>query len=158
MKANRKAQAATLLVLGALGGVALWKQGHFAPTPSAMAADPQDAIYESLDAIRAGDLARFFNAHSGAMETSLRRAGQEVGETELLRSLQAKNSQVKGVAIQSPEHLSDREAKVRVEYVFADRNEIQIAYLEKMGERWKITRVDGAERIETLVPYGTEVK
>ena len=56
-----------------------------------------------------------------------------------------------------PERLSEGEVKARVEYVFAGRNEVQIVYLEKAGERWKIARVDDAQRIETLVPYGTPV-
>ena len=76
----------------------------------------------------------------------------------MLESIQAKNALVKGVAIQEPERISDREVKARVEYVFADRNEVQIVYLERVGERWKIASADGAQRIETLIPYGTPVK
>ena len=91
------------------------------------------------------------------MEASLRRAAAEIGEARLLKSLQEKNAPVKGIAILEPERLSEREVKARVEYVFADRNEVQIVYLEKAGERWKIARVEGAQRIETLVPYGTPV-
>jgi hypothetical protein len=30
--------------------------------------------------------------------------------------------------------------------------------LEKYGDEWKITRVDGAERVKTLVPYGSPVE
>jgi hypothetical protein len=47
---------------------------------------------------------------------------------------------------------------VRVEYVYQDRNEAQTMYLEKASSGWKITRVDGAERVKTLVPYGTPVQ
>jgi hypothetical protein len=35
---------------------------------------------------------------------------------------------------------------------------MQKMYLEKHGDRWKIARVDGAERVKTLVPYGTPVE
>ena len=160
MKRDRKAQVATVLLMVALGGVALWKQGAFdrvAPSKAA-AAEPRDAIYESLDAVREGNLARFIDGHTGEMESSLRRASREVGDARLLESIQAKNALVKGVAIQEPERISDREVKARVEYVFADRNEVQIVYLERVGERWKIARADGAQRIETLIPYGTPVK
>ncbi len=31
-------------------------------------------------------------------------------------------------------------------------------YLEKSGLVWKIARVDAAQRIKTLVPYGTPVQ
>ncbi len=50
------------------------------------------------------------------------------------------------------------EVKVKVEYVFQDRNEVQWMYLEKSGNSWRIARVDTAERIQTLVPYGTPVR
>lgn len=47
---------------------------------------------------------------------------------------------------------------MRVEYVYQDRNEVQMMYLEKRPSGWKISRTDGDERVETLVPYGTPVK
>jgi hypothetical protein len=57
-----------------------------------------------------------------------------------------------------PQTITDTEAKVRVEYVYQDRNEVQMMYLEKGSRGWKISRTDGDERVETLVPYGTPVK
>ena len=146
-----KARFATLLLIAALGGMALRKQ-QSVPT------QPQNAIYEMLDAVRDGDLPKYLAAHTGPMEASLRRTAAEVGEARLLQSLQEKNTPVKGIAIQEPERLSEREVKTRVEYVFADRNEVQTVYLEKAGERWKIAKVENAQRVETLVPYGTPVK
>jgi len=159
MKRNRKAQIATLLLMAALGCVVLWKQGAFqrltAATSQPDPTQPQDVIYEMFDAVREGNLAKYIEAHTGAMEASLRRAATEVGDARLMKALQEKNAPVKGIAILEPERLSEREMKARVEYVFADRNEVQIVHLEKTGERWKIARVEGAQRIETLIPYGT---
>src|SRR5688572_762210 len=119
MKRDRKAQGATVLLMVALGCVTLWKQGAFdrAMAPKAAAAEPRDAIYESLDAVREGSLAKFIDAHTGEMAASLRRASREAGDARLLESIQAKNALVKGVAIQEPERISDREVKARVEYV-----------------------------------------
>jgi hypothetical protein len=48
--------------------------------------------------------------------------------------------------------------KLRVEYVFADRNEVQWMYLENANGSWKIARVDATERVKTLIPYGTPVQ
>ena len=62
------------------------------------------------------------------------------------------------VADPEAQTVTDREAKVRVEYVCQDRNEAQTMYLEKGAGGWKISRVDGAERVKTLVPYGTPVQ
>ncbi len=47
---------------------------------------------------------------------------------------------------------------MRVEYVYQDRNEAQSMYLEKLSGAWKIARVEAAERVKTLIPYGTPVQ
>ncbi len=151
-----KTHVATFLLIAALGGLIVWKQGAFRRVAAAPS-QPQDTIYETLDAVREGNLPKYLGAHTGTMEASLRRAVAEIGEERLLKSLQEKNATVKGVAIQEPERLSERESKARVEYVFGNRNEVQIVYLDKAGDRWKIARVENAQRIETLVPYGTPV-
>jgi hypothetical protein len=161
MKPNRKARIATAMLMAGLGAVVLWKQGAFsrvtAVAQEVPATQPQDAIYEALDAVREGSLAKYIEAHTGSMEASLRRAAAEFGEARLLQSLQQRNVPLKGIAVQEPERLSEREVRARVEYVFADRNEVQTYYLERSGDRWKIARVDGAQRIPTLIPYGTPV-
>jgi hypothetical protein len=150
-----KAQFTTIMLIAALGGLVVWKRGV---TSRAAPMQPQDAIYAMLDAVRDGDLPKYLEAHTGPMEASLRRAAAEIGEARLLQSLQEKNSPVKGIAIQEPQRLSEREVKARVEYIFADRNEVQLVYLEKAGERWKIAKVETAQPIDAPVPYGTPVK
>ncbi|HET8547681.1 MAG TPA: hypothetical protein VFL57_06750 [Bryobacteraceae bacterium] len=161
MKPKRKAQIATAVLMAVLGAAVLWKQGAFdrvtAAAQKSAAPQPQDAIYQTLDAVREGNLKKYIDAHTGDMEASLRRTAAEAGEARLLQSLQEQNAPLKGIAIEEPERLSGREVKARVEYVFADRNEVQTYYLERSGAGWKIARVDGAERIKTLVPYGTPV-
>ena len=52
---------------------------------------------------------------------------------------------------------SGSEARVRVEYVYADRNEVQHFYLQRQDKDWKISRVSEIQRVETPVPYGTPV-
>jgi hypothetical protein len=154
MKPDRKAQLATVVLVGALGCVAIWKR---TPSQASTPEQPQDAIYQMFDAVREGNLPKYLEAHTGVMEASLRSTAAEIGEAALLKSLQEKNAPVKGIAILEPVRVSDREMKARVEYVFADRNEVQIVYLERIEERWKIARVEGAQRIETLMPYGSPV-
>jgi hypothetical protein len=45
-----------------------------------------------------------------------------------------------------------------VEYVYQDRNETQFFLVEKTGRGWKITHVEPAERVKTVIPYGTPVQ
>jgi hypothetical protein len=92
------------------------------------------------------------------METSLKQSIAEQGEVAFAKYLQETNAPIKGIAITEPQVLTDREVKARVEYVYQDRNEVQFFYLEKQGKLWKIARLDSAERVKTLVPYGTPVQ
>ena len=111
-----------------------------------------------LDAAREGKVNEYLNAHTGQMEQSLRKAVAESTEAGFSQYLKESNAPIKGIALQEPLALTDREVKVKVEYVFQDRNEVQWMYLEKSGNSWRIARVDTAERIQTLVPYGTPVR
>jgi len=159
MTKERKAQIITVVILAAAAGVAIARKSNLA-TVSAPKADPtpQDVIYAMLDAAREGNVPVYLNAHTGAMEQSLRKAIAESTEPGFAKYLKESNAAIKGIALQEPQPLTDREVKVRVEYVFEDRNEIQFMYLEKSGNSWKVSRVDTAERIKTLVPYGTPVR
>ena len=119
---------------------------------------PQDAVYAMLDAARAGDVKGYLAAYTGAMESSLRQSVKESGEPAFAKYLRDTNSSVKGVAVQAPQPASGGDVSLRVEYVYQDRNEAQTMLLQKIGSAWKIARVDGAERVKTLVPYGTKVE
>jgi hypothetical protein len=158
MTKERKAQAITVLVLAGGLGAALYRKGTFdrMSLPAAISqqkaeATPQDTIYAMLDAAREGDVDKFLSAYGGDLQSSLRRSVTP-------QYLKDMNSPIKGVALNDPAPISEREVKVRVEYVFQDRNEVQIFYLEKAGADWKITRMENSERVKTLVPYGTPVQ
>jgi hypothetical protein len=147
MKRNRKAQVATLALLLAAAGLALVRNR---PSPSA-AQEPQDTIYSMLNAAKAGDVKGYLASYTGQMEAALR-------QTLTANYLKDSHAAIKGVAVSDPQKIADQEAKVRVEYIYQDRNEVQMVYLEKGPDGWKISRVDSDERIRTLVPYGTPIK
>lgn len=154
-----KARIITAAVLACAFGVVLWQKfGNGAATARSAAPTPQDAIYAMFDAARKGDVSRYLASYTGSMESSIRQAVAEKTEAEFARYLRESNAGIKGVAITDPEPLTNREVKVRVEYVYEDRNEAQFMYLEKVDAAWKIARVDSVQRIPTLVPYGTPVE
>jgi len=155
MNRPRTASIVTFLLLAGLLIVGVVRRTR---TGQNAEATPQDAVYGMLSAARAGDIAGYLDEYTGRMETDLKQAVAEKTEAAFRSYLQSVNAEVKGVAVFDPKKLSDREAEVRVEYVFQDRNEAQTMYLVKIGERWKIARVDGSERVKTLVPYGTPVE
>lgn len=172
MSKERKAQLLTVAAMVAVLGVVLVRQGSvrmpaalatsasMAPSGGAVTteATPQDVIYRMFDAAREGKVAQYLALHTGQLETSLQNAVREQTEAGFAKYLRDTHSPVKGLALQEPELLTDREVKIRVEYVYQDRNEVQQMYLEKSGGEWKISRVDAAQRIETVVPYGTPVQ
>jgi hypothetical protein len=119
---------------------------------------PQDTIYGMLDSARAGDVKAYLANYSGQMSTALQQSISETTEPKFAQYLKDSNAAIKGVAISEPQQLTDTQVKVRVEYVYQDRNEAQLMYLEKQAGVWKITQVDSTERVKTLVPYGTPVQ
>jgi len=169
MTNERKTQIVTIVVLAAAFGVVLaqktgWnfsgvKMAEMVQSPAPKAEpSPQDAIYAMLDAARIGDVKAYLASYTGQMDAALKQSLAETTEPGFAKYLKDSNAAVKGIAISEPQSLTDREVKVRVEYVYQDRNEAQTMYLEKGPAGWKIARVDGAERVKTLVPYGTPVQ
>ena len=160
MTRERKTHVLTIAALIVALGIALgqkegwrWGQGTPKEPPS-----PQDAIYGMLDAARAGNVAAYLACYSGEMQASLRESVRESTEAGFAKYLRDSNAAIKGVAVSDPQTLSDSEVSVRVEYVYQERNEAQTMRLEKVGGAWKIARVDGEERVKTLIPYGTPVQ
>jgi hypothetical protein len=124
-----------------------------APEPK----QPRDTIYAMLDAAREGDIDSYLACYAGQMARQLEQSRDEMTAPGFARYLQERNREIKGVAINEPEMASEREARIRVEYVYQERNEVQQVYLERVDGAWKIFGVDAAERVKTLVPYGTPV-
>lgn len=151
MTKQRLAQGATLLVVAALGAAVALRDR--APAPQ-----PQDAVYRMMDAARAGDAQEYLSQYTGAMEASLRRMAAEQGGDAFAAYLRNTNAAIKGVAVMDPEPVGEGAVKLRVEYVYQDRNEAQTLSLIRVGEQWKIAQVDVAGRVRTLIPYGTPVQ
>lgn len=158
MKKDRKARIVTAaVVLALLAALAARKIGWRLPEEKA-SQDPQDTIYAMIAVARAGDVKTYLAEFTGQMEASLRQSLAETTESAFAKYLRDSNAAIKGVGVSEPQKVTDLEAKVRVEYVYQDRNEAQTMYLEKGPNGWKIARAHSDERVKTLIPYGTPVK
>jgi hypothetical protein len=155
MTRRRKAHVVTATVLAAASALVVLRRERASP---AAEATPQSTIYSMLDTARDGDVDEYLAWYTGQMEASLKQAVAESGVDSFSEYLKKSNAAIKGVALMEPQVVNEAEVKVRVEYVYQDRNEVQQFYLEKRGGEWKIARVDSAERIKTLIPYGTPVQ
>jgi hypothetical protein len=120
-------------------------------------AEPRDTIYRMLDAARAGDVNGYLACYGEPLRKQLKATQDEMTFSGFGKYLTERNREIKGIAISEAETLSATRVKIRVEYVYQDRNETQDFHLGKLGGEWRITQIDGAERVETLVPYGTPV-
>jgi hypothetical protein len=168
MTRERKAQLATVALLLAVLGFLAMKRGGWQASAASLSnlvtsrapagASPQDTVYRMMDAARDGDVRAYLGCYSGQMESTLRQIAAEKGEPALAAYIRSFNASVKGVAIQEPQSTGDREVRLRVEFVYRDRNEAQIYYLAQSGGSWKIARQENTEGVKTLVPYGTTVE
>jgi hypothetical protein len=117
----------------------------------------EDTVYGMLDAARAGDTAVYVDTFSGPLQQQIQQAVRESGKTQFATYLTAQSSSFQSVALSVADQPSDVEARLRVEYVYVNRNEVQTFHLKKSGGRWKIVGISGTDQIKTLIPYGTAV-
>jgi hypothetical protein len=161
MKRTTQARGLAVLALLSMLGVgaarkAGWFGGAAAPagqTEYAISA----SVYATMSAAREGDVDRYLAGYTGPMRTALQRSLDDSGSAAFARYLQRMDAGVKGVAV-SVEGSSEREAKVRVEYVYQERNNVQVMYLEKERGVWRIARTDGDQTMKAAIPYGTPVR
>jgi len=152
-----------VLVLAILGFVVAKKSGVQWPSgvvqsSATSGSSPQDTIYATLDAARAGDAQAYLKLYAGPMRATLDETLKEKGEASFREYLKSSSRDLKGMAVFDPKPIADTQVQVRVEYVYQDRNEAQSFTLEKSGAGWKILQVENAERVKTVVPYGTPVQ
>ncbi|MDA1312120.1 MAG: hypothetical protein O2968_02190 [Acidobacteria bacterium] len=164
MTQKRKAQVVTLIVIAAglvlvIGRETGWRlpEGATLSSSESPSDDPVDAINRMTDAAREGDVDAYLSCFGGQMEKTLRQSVTEMTPDGFARYLMANDKLIKGIAMYKPEVVSESAVDVRIEYVYVDRNEAQRVRVEKLSGAWVITKVDGVERVETIVPYGTPV-
>jgi hypothetical protein len=153
---KRTTTIVTMIAMAGLLAFAIARR-NVRPKENSPEAGPEGAIYAMLEAARAGDVAGYLAQYSGQMASTLKAVVAEKTEPGFRDYLRTTNAEVKGIAVSGVRQVSDSEAELQLEYIFQDRNEVQSVKLERQSGRWKIARVDSAERVKTLVPYGTPV-
>lgn len=118
---------------------------------------PEDGVYKTLDAARAGDTDVYLDCFSGAMRSQIEQLIKETSRAKFARYLTNQNKRFTSVAVSMRDGPAPDNAHVRVEYVYPERNEVQDLYLRLEGGAWRITKAIGSEQITTLIPYGTVV-
>ena len=73
------------------------------------------------------------------------------------RYLKPTHESIKGIEVRAASVARAPEASLRVERIYADRNEAQVMHLRQSSAGWKIVRLETAVNVKALVPYGTPV-
>jgi len=131
-----------------------WK-GWRTFTSNRAPSNPEDGIYAMFDAARAGDAQAYLDCFSGPLREQLVATARE--DVKFKEYLLRQNSAVQGMAVTITDRPNPDEARVRLEYVYRDHDEVQNVRLKREGARWKIVNMDGAQAAQPVVPYGTKV-
>jgi hypothetical protein len=118
---------------------------------------PEDTVYGMLDAARAGDTTEYVDTFAGPLRQQVEQVMRESGKPQFATYLATQSGAFQSVAVSVTEQPSDAEARLRVEYVYNNRNEVQTFHLKKDSGRWAIVGISGTDQIKTLIPFGTAV-
>jgi hypothetical protein len=120
-------------------------------------ATPEDTVYGMLDAARAGDTTVYVDTFSGPLQQQIQQAVRESGKRQFSSYLAGQSASFQSVALSVTDQPSDVEARLRIEYIYSNRNEVQMYHLRKFDSRWKIVGISGTDLTKTLIPWGTAV-
>jgi len=155
MNKHLPAITTVLLIAGGFAFLAVQQRSKsVAPDPSA--AGPKAAIWCVADASRAGDVRAYLNCFEAPLRQNLEKTVAEMGEQKFGEYLKRLDEEITGIAVSEAELTGRDAAKLRVEFVSRGKNEAQQYHLKLSNGSWKIDRVDEAERVKTLIPYGAE--
>jgi hypothetical protein len=156
MKKRLPAIVTILLIAGALVFLTQRERLSGWKWETKTAATPEDVVWRMSDATRDGDVQAYLDCFSGALKQNLQKTAADMGEAQFSQYLKKLNDEVTGVAVSDLEQANEGTATLNVEFVFRGRNEAQKHSFEIVAGVWKITRIDGAQQIKTLIPYGTD--
>lgn len=157
MKSRLPAIVTILLIAGGLVYLAQRERWSGWKSSAEPDATPERTIWQMSDASRRGDVKGYLDCFSGVLRQNLEKTVADLGEGEFSEYLKRLEAALTGIALSDLEQTSDDQATLRVEFVFRGRTESQRNQLKRTDGRWKVVRVDDAESVKSLIPYGTAV-
>jgi len=156
MRREHIAGVATVLVLG---GVLLVLGMRNRSGPSAVSAEPQKpsgVVFDLFQRAKAGDVRGYLACFASDLRETVAASSRDMGDRAFREQIRAMGEAVKGVLVQE-DRADDREARLRVELVYADRshNDVQTFVLRRSGGQWLITSMSRAKPLKMPIPYGT---
>jgi len=116
----------------------------------------QDTVVAMVQAAQNGDTDAYLDCFWGPLRTRLEQTSREMGRREFARHLERTASAIKGVVAHGEPEPKGADLKVQAEMVYEDKNEAQGFILTRRRGRWRISAMENPQRIETIIPYGSE--
>lgn len=106
---------------------------------------------------REGRVEDYLDCFTGELRAKLEQARDQMKPGEFAQTLRRRSAPVRGIAIYDQTEVDDKTTRLKVEWVFEDRNEIQTFTLRKVKGAWKISDMTESEFKKPEIPYGTKV-
>lgn len=121
---------------------------------------PDTPIQAAFEAARKGDLDGYLAQFADPLRTQLARTRAEKGDAYLRDYLARLTAPLKGIAVDltRKEEVGPDTLRLPVQFIYADRNELQPFLLRRDGARWRILRIESLRSAPTLIPYGTPIQ
>ena len=116
-----------------------------------------DCIRDMSRYSREGRVEDYLNCFESKLRTRLASARAEMKKGEFAEYLRRRAEPVRGIAFSDETILDENAIRIKVEWVFVDRNEVQFFMLKKIEEAWKIADMTEARYKRPPIPYGTKV-
>ncbi len=135
-------------------------RGVTAATPASLDNTMISSIEAATAAARAGNLTAYLEQFTDPLRGQLERTRAEKGDAYLIGYLKRLMAPVKGVAVnlRTKQDSAPNETRLMVEFIYADRNEVQPFFLRRVGEAWRISRMDSVHSTPILIPFGTSLE
>jgi len=154
MRREQAAAAVTVLaIVGLIIALAIREQRRAGGLAEAK---PSSVVFALYQRAKAGDIEGYLSCLDGDLRRTMESSRQDMGDGAFRERIVGIGNAVKGVTV-TEERGDAREARLRVELVYADRshNDVQTFTVSRRGSEWLIGSMSGAERLKMPVPYGT---
>ena len=135
--------------------------GKTAPSPSDTSpsadASPAGCVRAMAQYSSEGRAREYLDCFTGQLRTELEQTASQMKPEDFANLLRSRSAVVRGIAISDQAQTDENTARLKVEWVFEDRNEVQYFTLSRAGGTWKIAAMDSAQYNKPVVPYGTNV-
>ena len=118
---------------------------------------PSACVRAMSSSARSGDVRAYLDCFGGELRATLEDAARTAETEAFAENIRARMEPVRGMALSEETLADENTATLRVEWVFDDRNEVQIFTLLREKGVWRIVEMKEAQYTQPEIPYGTEV-